>query len=347
MQGEWIMSDPIGVGVIGAGILGRRHARVFAEIPETTVAAVADTVSERAEKTATEVGARFYTDYRALLGDPAVSIVSIATPDHLHFEPVMAALAAGKHVLVEKPLATSAREARDMVAEAERLGLILQVNYSQRFVPENAWAKNEIERGGIGDLLISRSVANDTISVPTEMIPWAGKSSPLFFMSSHHLDLICWYAASGVQEVFAYETSGVLRSRGIDTHDAVEALLRFTNGTTAALHSAWIYPNSYPSVSDSYLELIGSSGVIQLGRGDSAQAYSSSSSQRVKLATAYEVAGVLHGAFRDSLELFVKSVVTGSEPMTSAGRTLPVTLAQIAIMESLARQQPVKVEDCG
>jgi predicted dehydrogenase len=341
------MSDPIGVGVIGTGILGRRHARVFSEIPETTVAAVADTVSERAEKTATEVGAKSYADYRALLGDPAVSIVSVATPDHLHFEPVMAALAAGKHVLVEKPLATSAREARDMVAEAERLGLILQVNYSQRFVPEHAWAKKEIESGGIGDLLIARSVANDTISVPTEMISWAGKSSPLFFMSSHHLDLICWYASADVQEVFAYETSGVLRSRGIDTHDSVEALLRFTNGSTAALHSSWIYPNSFPAVSDSYLELIGSSGLIQLGRGDSTHAYSSGGGQRLKLATAYEVDGILHGAFRHSLELFVQSVVTGSEPMTSAGRTLPVTLAQLAIMESLARRQPVKVEDCG
>lgn len=336
------MSHAIGVGVIGAGILGKRHVRVFSELPRSKVEAVADTAFERAEKAASGVGARPYAHYSSLLDDPAVDAVVVATPDHLHYEPVVAALRAGKHVFVEKPLATSLGEARSMVDEAQRAGRTLQVNFSQRFVPEHAWAKQQIEDGAIGEVLVYRSVANDTVSVPTEMILWSSHSSPVLFMSSHHLDLICWYAGAEVDEVYAYEVSSALRTRGFGTPDAIEAVVRFSDGSLANIHSAWVYPNTYPTVADSSLEIIGTNGVIQLDLGGSGYLYTSESAQKVKLATAYELGGHLHGAFRHSLELFLKSVSTGSEPMTSAARTLSVAIVQAGIAQSLRTHAPCK-----
>lgn len=335
----------IGVGVVGVGILGERHARVFSELPGSRLVAVADPNEERAGRVSGELGANSYADYRAMLEDPNVNAVAIATPDHLHFGPVMAALEAGKHVFVEKPLATTVDEAKKMIAAAENSGLILQVNFSQRFVPDNSWAKSQIQDGAIGELLITRSVTNDTISVPTEMISWASSTSPIFFMTSHHLDLVCWYLNTEVEEAYAYEVSGVLKGRGIQVHDAVEALVRFTNGATATFHSSWIYPNSYLTVADSSLELVGSEGVILLGRGDNTLIYSGEKGRKMNLATAYEIDGTLHGAFRHSLELFLCSVTEGTEPMTSASNTLGVTLAQCAILESLAQHRPVKVSE--
>ncbi len=334
------MSNGIGIGVIGAGILGTRHVRVFSELPGSTVVAVADTSATRVEKAARAVDARAYTNYASLLSNPDVDAVSVATPDHLHHDPVMAALRAGKHVLVEKPLATSLSEARSMIEEAQAANRTLQVNFSQRFVPEHAWAKRHIEAGTIGDLLAFRSVCNDTISVPTEMISWAAATSPLLFMASHHLDLICWYAEAEVEEVYAYQVSKELERRGIRAPDAVEALVRFSNGAIANLHSAWTYPNTYPTVADSSLEVIGTKGVVQLDLGGSGYLYSPDSAQKVKLATAYELEGTLYGAFRHSLELFLHSVQTGTEPMTSAARTLPVAIIQSAVTQSLASRLP-------
>lgn len=331
----------IGVGVIGAGILGSRHARVFAELPGSSVTAVADPALERAQMVAGSVGAKACADSQSLLDDPSVDVVSVATPDHLHHEPVVAALRAGKHVLVEKPLATTLSEAQSMIREAQAADRVLQVNFSQRFVPEHAWAKTQIENGAIGDVLVFRSVCNDTISVPTEMLSWAASSSPLLFMSSHHLDLICWYAGVDVEQVYAYAVSKELDARGITTPDAIEAVVRFTNGTLANLHSAWVYPNTYPTVADSSLEIIGTRGVIQLDLGGSGYLYSADNAQKVKMATAYEVGGSLYGAFRHSLELFLQSVTTRAEPMTSAVRTLPVALIQTAVAQSLATELPV------
>ncbi len=332
----------IGIGVIGAGILGTRHARVFAELPGSRLIGVADLNRPRAEEVTAKHGGAAYEDYHGLLNDPSVDAVAIATPDHLHAAPTIAALAAGKHVLVEKPLATNLADARRMIAAAETARRLLQVNYSQRFVPEFAFAKAHIEGGTLGTPLIARSIKNDTIYVPTEMIAWASQTSPIFFMTSHDLDLVCWYFASAVEEVFAYDVSHVLAKRGIAVHDAVEAMVRFTSGALATFHSAWIHPTTYPTVADGYLEIVGSDGVLSLGRGWENLLYTEDEGRLVNLATAYEVGGRLSGAFRHSLELFLHSIATGTEPMTAASKTLGVTVTQCAILESVARRRPVR-----
>jgi len=332
----------IGIGVIGAGILGSRHARVFAELPGSRLIGVADLDRLRAEEVTAKHGGAAYADYNDLLSDPSVDAVAISTPDHLHAAPTIAALEAGKHVLVEKPLATNLADARRMIAAAETAQRVLQVNYSQRFVPEFAFAKAQIEGGTIGTPLIARSIKNDTVFVPTEMIAWASRTSPIFFMTSHDLDLVCWYFASAVEEVFAYDVSHVLAKRGIATPDAVEAMVRFTSGALASFHSAWIHPNTYPTVADAYLEIIGSDGVLSLGRSWENLLYTGGAGTQVKLGTAYEANGHLHGAFRHSLELFLQSITAGTEPMTAARKTLDVTVAQCAILESLARRRPVR-----
>lgn len=333
-------ADQLHVGVVGAGILGSRHARQFDELEGARLVAVADLNADRAAEVAGRYGAEWYDDFRSLLDMPGLDAVAIATPDHLHVEPVMAALEAGKHVLVEKPLATTVADATKLVEAAEANHRTLQVNYSQRFVPDYSWAKDQIEAGTVGRLLSMRSVMNRPISVPTEMITWAGESSPLFFMSSHHLDLMCWYADSPVQEVYAYRVNEVLRSRGIDTDDVVQVLVKFCNGTIATVQSSWVFPNSY-GTPESSLEIVGAERVISLGRAEATLVYSSSANRSVNLATSHEVAGVLHGAFRTSLQHFVDSVLNGTEPSTSGANTLEVTRLQCAILDSLVQQRPV------
>jgi predicted dehydrogenase len=184
---------------------------------------------------------------------------------------------------------------------------------------------------------------NRPISVPTEMISWASASSPLFFMSSHHLDLMCWYAGSPVQEVYATRAGEVLRGRGIDTDDVIQALLKFRNGIIATVQSSWVFPNSY-GTPESSLEIVGAERVIALGRAESAMVYSSSANRSVNLTTSHEVAGVTYGAFRTSLQLFVDSVLAGTEPPTSAANTLEVTKVQCAILDSLEQQRPVVLD---
>ena len=336
--------NKIGVGVVGVGLLGERHARVYTEIPDARLVAVSDLAADRAEQVGARFGVPGYADLDTLLARDDVQAVSVATPDHAHLEPVLAALRAGKHVLLEKPLATDRGEAERMIEAAREAGRILMVNYSQRFVPEFHWAKQQIDAGAIGKPLIVRSVKDDAISVPTEMLRWAAKTSPIFFMSSHDLDLVRWYLEDEVEEVYAQEASGVLRARGIDVHDGVEAFLRFRGGAIATFHASWIHPHSFPALTDSWLQIIGSDGVLSLGRGREHELYQSTGYQAPRFGTVNDIGGVLQGAFRTSLELFLGSIRSGTEPMTSAASTFGTTAAQCAIMEALRTRQPVRVQ---
>ena len=114
-----------GFGVIGAGTWGSLHARVYADLPGARLAAVCDADGDRAATAAAPTCARVYTDLREMLADPEIHAVSVALPDPLHREAVVAAAEAGKHVLVEKPLATTEADALTMIEAARRANVTL------------------------------------------------------------------------------------------------------------------------------------------------------------------------------------------------------------------------------
>ncbi|HET9985621.1 MAG TPA: Gfo/Idh/MocA family oxidoreductase [Longimicrobiales bacterium] len=335
------------VAVVGAGILGRRHARVFHEIEGARLVAVADPSLEKATAAAEPAGALAFEDLGRLLEAVECDVVAIATPDHLHATPVLAALAAGKHVLVEKPLATTLAEARAMVDEAARRGLVLQVNYSQRGVPEYAWMKEQIDAGAIGRPALVQSSKQDTVFVPTRMIRWAAATSPIFFMSSHDIDLVTWFVGGRARRVRAVERRGTLEALGVAAADGVDALVEYDTGAVASFHSSWILPNSYPSITVDRMIVAGETGVLHFeSRGRQVECYGASGGRSVTFSgpqTATELDGRLEGAFRASLLGFLDAVRGGTEPATSGARTLHVVEIQAAILESAARGVAVEI----
>ena len=128
--------DTLGMGIIGTGLWGSHHARAFTTLPRTTLAAVCDIDADRAQAFAREHGAaKAYTDHRALLADPAVDAVSVATPDFAHADPLVAAAEAGKHVIVEKPLATTHEDLARIEAAVKASGVTFMVDFHNRWSP--------------------------------------------------------------------------------------------------------------------------------------------------------------------------------------------------------------------
>ena len=346
--------DQLNVAVVGAGILGSRHARVFHEQPETRLVAVVDVNPARAE-VAERYGAGFHWDSASMLHTEEVDAVAVATPDHLHREPVLAALSAGKHVFMEKPLATTADDARAIAAAADAAagaatasGCTVMVNFSQRFVSDHRWIKQVIDEGAIGRPQAVISVKFDTLSVPANMIRnWSAQTSPIFFMSSHDLDMTYWFLDSRPLEVYARETRGTLEGLGFDVHDGLNALIQFEGGVTAAFHSSWIHPNTYPRVADGYMQIIGSEGALTYNnRTRTAELYNARGGQKLEFTgphTADEVGGKITGAFTESVREFIACVTEGREPLTSPRRCLPVAEAQAAVIESLRTGHPVSL----
>jgi predicted dehydrogenase len=344
---------PLRLAVIGTGLLGTRHARVWHELPDTELVAVCDLDEARAEKVAQEYGARAYTDYQKMLDDAQLDAVSVVTPDHLHRAPVVAALAAHLHVLQEKPLATNAQDARAIVDASGKSDRVVMVNYSQRFVADHAWLHDTIARGEIGTPRMVLSVKHDNISVPTGMIrSWSQGTSPLYFMTSHDLDLVHWFLKRAPVSVVAQETRGTLDAQGISVHDGLNALVQFDSADSGAniianFHSSWIHPNTYPRLADGFMQIIGDAGALTYNnRTRTAELFNASGGQKIEFTgphTADIVDGKITGAFVHSLEHFLECIRTGGEPDTSPRRVLPTALAQAAILDSLKTGQHFSV----
>ncbi len=337
----------INVAVVGAGILGSRHARVFHEQPEAKLVAIVDVNPARSD-VAQKFGAKFYADIPTLLANEKIDALAIATPDHLHRDPVIAALNAGKHVFVEKPLATTLAEARELANASAKSNCVVMVNYSQRFVSDHLWIKHAIADGRIGKPQMVISAKFDTISVPTGMIRgWSANTSPIYFMSSHDLDMTYWFLNARPTQVFAHETRGTLDAQGIPVHDGLNALIQFEGGVTTNFHSSWIHPNTYPKIADGYMQIIGSDGALMYNnRTRSIEFFNSKGGQKIEFTgphTADIVNDKVTGAFTESVRHFLACIAEKREPQTSAQNTLVVTEVQAAVIESLKTGQPVKI----
>jgi len=145
------MIEPLGVGLVGAGGFGEFCSAAFQAMRDVRLVAVADVIEARAARCAPP-GAQVYTDYAALLADPAVDIVAINTPPHLHAAMVVEAAAAGKHLFVEKPLATSMLDGIAAVRAARRAGVLLTIDYVLRFHPLHTLAAGIVASGAFGPL---------------------------------------------------------------------------------------------------------------------------------------------------------------------------------------------------
>jgi len=335
--------DRLRIGIIGAGIMGHQHARIVHEHPRAELVAVADTNASRANELAGQFGATAFSSVEQLLGRPLDAVI-VAVPDFLHFEPVMAALAAGKHVLVEKPLTTDVAQGERIVAKVAETGLSLMVNYSNRWISSYMQAKQAIDSGQVGEILWGYARKNDTINVATDMLAWSAASTPAWFLSSHDIDYVRWCIGAEASQVFATGQRRVLTQLGVDTYDGIQALVRFESGAAFIFESGWVYPNTFPTNVDSAIELVGSSGVIHIERARETLAIANKSGYTYpKSSMTIEVAGHLVGALPLSVGMFVDSVLAGKQPPVTATDGLEVTRIVAAIHQSIETGQPVQI----
>ena len=204
--------DRVGFGVIGAGLFGENHALVYSRLPGVELVAVCDQNEERAREVAERYGARaHYTDYAQLLADPDIRAVSIATPDFAHTAIALAAAEAGKHILCEKPLATTVEEAQAVVDTAARAGVKLHGRLSQPRESSVRRRSRQRPNGAIGTPAYGYARLSNTTFVPLEMLSWADRSSALWFLGSHAVDIMRFILNDTVVRVQAVSRSGILQ----------------------------------------------------------------------------------------------------------------------------------------
>ena len=236
----------IRVGVIGLG-MGRHHVRNFLASPDVEAVYACDIDAGRLQSVVELHGLTTptYADYRKMLADDAIDAVSVCLPNRLHAPVTIAALRAGKHVMCEKPMATTVAEARRMVAEATKADRLLMMHFNQRFSPEGQFLKSLIDTGELGEIYVATCHWIRRRGIPGRNTFYTKATSgggALIDIGVHILDLAMWYM--GHPEPVAvtgctYSNFGPALDPAFDVDDHAHAFVRFANGASLSLETSW------------------------------------------------------------------------------------------------------------
>jgi predicted dehydrogenase len=248
------------VAVIGAGAIGRDHLASFRMHPGAKVVAIAEVSAHRGREAAEHFNIpEVVAAYKTLLARPEIDVVSIALPNYLHARVALDALRAGKHVMLDKPMATNARDGAKLVAEAKKRGLLFMVGQNLRFTPEVQTAKHIVEKGTLGEVYHARTSWNRRAGIP-RIGSWftqkrfAGGGCT-YDIGVHALDR-CLYlmgefdAAAVSGQTFAkfgprglgngdWGKSEIDRKARFDVDDLSIALIKLKSGRTVLLETSW------------------------------------------------------------------------------------------------------------
>ncbi|HTJ78305.1 MAG TPA: Gfo/Idh/MocA family oxidoreductase [Rariglobus sp.] len=248
------------IAVIGAGGIGCDHIASFQQHPAARVVALAEISPERGREAADKFGIpELVTDYRKLLKRADIDILSIALPNHLHAPVALAALRAGKHVMLDKPMATSAADAAKLVAEAKKRKVLLMVGQNNRFNPEVQTAKQLIDQGALGDIYHAKTAWTRRAGIP-RIGSWftqkrfAGGGGT-YDIGVHALDRCLYLMGEFDAVAVSGQTYAKFGPRGLgdsnwgkseintkakfDVDDLSVALIKLRSGRTVLLETSW------------------------------------------------------------------------------------------------------------
>jgi len=320
----------IGLAIVGAGRVGLFRGEVAARHPAVEWIGIAEKNPNRGGSVAAKIGADFVTtDHRELLARPEATCAMIATDEHLHVDPVMAAVERGLPMLIEKPLATDLAESARVLAAIEHAKLDDVVGYTQRFRRRWLAAKEKCHTGALGDvtLVTSRTFMNRLVAIDNyKRTDDPASISPMVISGTHALDICIWcLEAKTPVEVYARSIDKVLGPlyQGID---ATAGMIMFSDGTVYHLNMSWALPVTWPAAVYSLeVGIVGTTGVLTIDdthrdivlavSKPQLEGYNPDTSRLVDFMGSYPpgdmALGELRGPMRDETESWLNRIALG------------------------------------
>lgn len=251
-------------GIIGCGRIAYKHAEAIKKNEKANLLCVCDILEERAAEYKDKYGAEaHFTDYRKMLEYHGLDVVNICTPSGMHAEMGIAVAQAGKHVIVEKPMALSLKDADDLIEACDESGVKLAVCFQNRFNPPVQKLRRALEEGRFGKLTHASAIVRWFRPQDYyDQAPWRGTRAMdggcLMNQSIHNIDLLQWMMGP-VESVFGYTATNL---RKIECEDVGVAVLKFKNGALGVIEaSTTIYPENLEET----LNIFGEKGTVVLG----------------------------------------------------------------------------------
>jgi predicted dehydrogenase len=286
----------IKIALVGAGMFGGDvHARAYADLQRFGIAGqlarvgldkyardLANVsfdlvaVATRSEKSARKAAAAFKEltgfEPKAFWGDepwadimreiPDLDVMAVATPDHLHTQPILAALDGGAHVLTEKPMCLSIQEADEIIDRARAKNRVVAVDMHKRYDPDHLRIRDDIQNR-IGAPLYGTAYLEEPLEVSTSTFKWVESSDPFSYVGPHWTDLIYSYYRSKPVSLTAVGQKKRLVRDGINAFDAVQVRVDFENGMSINFHNNWITPSEFEGPVNQGHEIVGADGKVE------------------------------------------------------------------------------------
>lgn len=341
------MNTKLKMAIVGAGIWGENHIKIYQSHPFADVIAVCDQKYDKAKELADRYGIdKVYSDYEEMFKESGCDAVAIVTPDFAHADIAIAAANNKKHMLIEKPLATSRKDVVNMMEAIEKNGVRAMVDLHNRWSPPFNAAYQAVKRGDLGEVYSAYSRLNDIKWVATDMLPWASTSSILWFLGSHSLDTLRWFFDDEVTRVYSVSREGILKGQGVDTVDEYLTTIEFSRGGVAQMENGWITPNANPCVNDIKFNVLGTKGMISIDASNHnlIQMYTDEKVVVPDVIVQNNIFGEPKGFAFESIKKFVDCVLDGTEFPVTVFDAANTSIAILAIMESAKTRMPVEVK---
>jgi len=331
----------LGVGVLGVGEMGKRHAENLRRlVPEARLVAVADVAAGRAKEVAEELEIEHaFSSLEDMLAHKDVEAVVIATPDKFHAKAIQTAALAKKDILCEKPLAITLDDARAALKEVARAGVRLQIGFMRRYDPAYVAAFQRVQAGEIGKPLIFKSLGRDKDEPP--MSAYQSNINGMLFYNNtiHDFDLARWIMLDEIAEVHSYTTVAI-RPEVAKYHDVVASVvnLKYENGAIGNVESYVQAVYGY----DVRTEIVGSKGSIFVGSLEKTPAMFLSANGSNHILADHFLSRFAE-AYLEEMRDFVHNMLAGKAPKVTGEDGLRSLQIAIAAEKSHLESKPVAV----
>lgn len=341
----------INVGVIGTGWCGGIRAVASAASPWVNELHIAEVKEDRLREVAAMTSpVTATTDYRRLVENPSIDAVMISTtPEGTHYPIAKESLLAGKHVLLEKPIALELREADELIALSRDRKLAFTIGYSQRFNPKFAYVKRSIEDGTIGEpvsALVSRHITRNL----GKKISGRVKLSPAAMEATHDIDFVLWCLAPRKPvRVYAQEVAKIMKAQ-YNAPDCVWIVVTMDDGTAFTIGAGWVLPPAYPNFASTWIEVVGTEGAVMVD-DTHRDVYVTSMKDGIRFPISSMPGEKVNHVYAGPMEAetlhFLECVAMGKEPLVTAEHARMVMQVYKAADQSADTNQPVSLVVAG
>ena len=341
----------INVAVIGTGWCGGIRAVAAAASPWVNELHIAEIKEDRLKEVAAQTNpVTATTDYRRIVENPAIDAVMISTtPEGTHYPIAKESMLAGKHVLLEKPIAIELAEADELIAISREKQVSFSIAYSQRFNPKFVYVKRSLEDGTIGEpvsALVSRHITRNL----GKKISGRVKLSPAAMESTHDIDFTMWCLAPRKPvRVYAQEAAKILKAQ-YDAPDQVWMIITMDDSTVVTIGGGWVLPPAYPNFSSTWIEFIGTEGAVMVD-DTHRDVYVTNMKDGIRFPISTMPGEKVNHVYAGPMEAetlhFLECVALGKQPLVTAEHARMVMQIYKAADQSVETNMPVNLVIAG